>query len=56
MVNTILTEELKSIHALTQKCITPEQWEKMIVDNPEIAQTGTQEQGTSSKKCEFHSH
>ncbi|GIY24286.1 bolA-like protein 2 [Caerostris darwini] len=28
MVNTVLKDELKSIHAFTQKTLTPEQWEK----------------------------
>ncbi|KAM9827452.1 bolA-like protein 2 [Neosynchiropus ocellatus] len=28
MVNTILAEELKQIHAFEQKTLTPEQWEK----------------------------
>ncbi|XP_061525415.1 bolA-like protein 2 [Phycodurus eques] len=28
MVNTCLAEELKDIHALEQKTLTPEQWEK----------------------------
>ncbi|RLU17233.1 hypothetical protein DMN91_011302, partial [Ooceraea biroi] len=29
LVNTILEEELKTIHAFSQKTLTPEQWEKM---------------------------
>ncbi|XP_077445034.1 bolA-like protein 2 [Stigmatopora argus] len=29
MVNTCLAEELKEIHALEQKTLTPEQWEKL---------------------------
>ena len=28
MVNAILEEEMKTIHALTQKTLTPEQWAK----------------------------
>lgn len=28
MVNTILAEELKTIHAFTQKTLTQEQWDK----------------------------
>ncbi|XP_013775796.1 bolA-like protein 2 [Limulus polyphemus] len=28
MVNSILAEEMKSIHAFTQKTLTPEQWKK----------------------------
>lgn len=28
MVNSILEEEIKSIHAFSQKTLTPEQWEK----------------------------
>lgn len=28
MVNSVLAEELKDIHAFTQKTLTPEQWEK----------------------------
>ncbi|CAO1328225.1 unnamed protein product [Diamesa serratosioi] len=27
LVNTALQEELKTIHAFSQKCLTPEQWE-----------------------------
>jgi len=28
MVNSALSEEMKSIHALTQKTLTPEQWQQ----------------------------
>ncbi|XP_076345692.1 bolA-like protein 2 [Tachypleus tridentatus] len=28
MVNSILADEMKSIHAFTQKTLTPEQWKK----------------------------
>lgn len=28
MVNSVIAEELKDIHAFTQKTLTPEQWEK----------------------------
>jgi len=28
MVNSALVEEMKSIHALTQKTLTPEQWQQ----------------------------
>jgi len=28
MVNSALEEEMKSIHALTQKTLTPEQWQQ----------------------------
>jgi len=28
MVNNALAEEMKSIHALTQKTLTPEQWQQ----------------------------
>jgi len=28
MVNGVLAEEMKSIHALTQKTLTPEQWQQ----------------------------
>jgi stress-induced morphogen len=28
MVNAVIDEEMKTIHALTQKTLTPEQWEK----------------------------
>lgn len=28
LVNTVLAEELKEIHAFSQKTLTPEQWEK----------------------------
>ncbi|XP_046449820.1 bolA-like protein 2 isoform X3 [Daphnia pulex] len=29
LVNSVLEEELKSIHAFSQKTLTPEQWEKL---------------------------
>jgi len=29
LVNSVLEEEMKSIHAFTQKTLTPEQWSKM---------------------------
>ncbi len=28
LVNSVIEEEMKSIHAFTQKTLTPEQWEK----------------------------
>ncbi len=33
LVNEILKEEMKEIHALTQKTLTPEQWNKLSDDN-----------------------
>ncbi|GAB6028673.1 hypothetical protein CHUAL_004499 [Chamberlinius hualienensis] len=33
MVNAVLEEEMKTIHALTQKTYTTEQWEKMKAKN-----------------------
>ena len=33
MVNEILKEELKDIHAFTQKTMTPEQWEAKKSNN-----------------------
>ena len=27
---------MKEIHALTQKCVTPEQWDKMLAENPDL--------------------
>jgi len=29
LVNSILEEELKTIHAFSQKTLTPEQWQKL---------------------------
>ncbi len=55
-MNTILAEEMQSIHALTQKCVTPEQWEKMLAENPELASQATSTQRTSTQKCEHHSN
>ena len=54
-MNTILAEEMNSIHALTQKCITPEQWEKMLAENPELANQ-TSNTTRSTQKCEHHSN
>jgi stress-induced morphogen len=60
LVNTIIANEMKQIHAFTQKCVTPQQWNKMLADNPELATTTTTNNNnnnnlTSNKKCEFHS-
>ena len=46
MVNEILKEEMNEIHALTQKCVTPEQWAKLVAEKPELA-TG----GINDSKC-----
>ncbi|CAF0942044.1 unnamed protein product [Brachionus calyciflorus] len=57
LVNEILKEEMNDIHALTQKCVTPEQWEKMVAENPDLAkQDQVQKPSDSTKKCEFHQH
>ncbi len=55
LVNTIIADEMKQIHAFTQKCVTPEQWNKMLADNPELATINDNNNLTSNKKCEFHS-
>ena len=56
-MNEILKEEMNEIHALTQKCVTPEQWEKMVAENPDLAkQDQVQKPADSTKKCEFHQH
>jgi stress-induced morphogen len=55
LVNTIIADEMKQIHAFTQKCVTPEQWNKMLADNPELAATTYNNNNQiSNKKCEFH--
>lgn len=48
---------MSEIHALTQKCLSPEQWEKMIAENPNISKENQVEKpNDSTKKCEFHQH
>ncbi|RMZ99365.1 bolA 2 [Brachionus plicatilis] len=57
LVNEILKEEMSEIHALTQKCVTPEQWEKMVAENPNLSNENQVEKpNDSTKKCEFHQH
>lgn len=38
LVNEILKDEMKEIHALTQKTLTPEQWKKMSQETKEHAE------------------
>ena len=48
---------MSEIHALTQKCITPEQWEKMLTENPSLIKENQVEKPTDpTKKCELHQH
>ena len=54
MVNEVLKEEMKEIHALTQKCVTPEQWEKMIAQNPDLAEQS--KSAAAQHKCSGHGH
>ena len=57
LVNEILAEEMKEIHALTQKCVTPEQWEKMVSENPDLASnTPKQSCNDPNSKCINHAH
>lgn len=57
LVNEALKEEMNEIHALTQKCVTPEQWEKMLVENPDLAnQNQVQKPADPTKKCDLHQH
>ena len=55
MVNEILKEEMNEIHALTQKCLIPEQWEKMIVENPDLLNQ-KQHSNDPNAKCISHQH
>jgi hypothetical protein len=55
MVNEILKEEMNEIHALTQKCLIPEQWEKLLAENPEIAII-KQNSNDPNAKCISHQH
>ena len=50
MVNEALKEEMQQIHALTQKTLTPEQWNKMSEETK-----AQQEQG-NLEKCTKHNH
>ena len=54
MVNEVLKEEMNSIHALTQKCCTPEQWEKMVAENPDLV--NKQKEDVDNAKCIGHAH
>lgn len=45
---------MKEIHALTQKCCTPEQWEKMVAENPDLV--NKQKEDEANAKCIGHSH
>ena len=45
---------MNEIHALTQKCVTPEQWEKMLADNPDLAEVKPIDR--SNSKCISHQH
>ena len=54
MVNEILKEEMKEIHALTQKCVTPEQWGKMVAENPDLVKQSKSD--GSDHKCIGHGH
>ncbi len=57
LVNELLKEEMNEIHALTQKCITPEQWEKMKAENPDLNKATPQMQPNDpNTKCINHSH
>jgi hypothetical protein len=55
MVNEILKEEMNEIHALTQKCLIPEQWEKMVAENPDLLNQ-KQHSNDPNAKCISHQH
>ena len=55
MVNEILKEEMNEIHALTQKWLIPEQWEKMIAENPDLLNQ-KQHSNDPNAKCISHQH
>jgi hypothetical protein len=56
LVNEALKEEMNEIHALTQKCVTPEQWEKMLSENPELTNQSTANKQDPNSKCINHQH
>lgn len=58
MVNEVLKEEMNEIHALTQKCLTPEQWEKLLAENPDLAKSTKPQacSNDSNTKCINHQH
>ena len=43
---------MKEIHALTQKCCTPEQWEKMVAENLDLV--NKQKEDVDNAKCIGH--
>lgn len=51
LVNDALKEEMPLIHALTQKCVTPEQWEKMVQENPGLADKEAKDKKDPNMKC-----
>jgi len=55
LVNEVLKEEMTQIHALTQKCCTPEQWEKMVKENPDLVEQQSVD-GAAAAKCIGHNH
>mgnify|MGYP003385348732 CR=1 FL=1 len=50
-MNEVIKEEMAQIHALTQKCVTPEQWEKMLEENPSLANNECKSEKDPNMKC-----
>ena len=42
---------MTQIHALTQKCVTPEQWTKMLEENPSLATKESKSDKDPNMKC-----
>jgi stress-induced morphogen len=49
LVNEILKDEMKEIHALTQKTLTPEQWKKMSQETKDHAEHEEEKSGACIK-------